>query len=62
LDNCSHALCNAHHLRELRIIFEQYQQSWASDMFRLLLDIKKEVETILPEQMSLAPERFRHYE
>jgi transposase len=61
-DNCSHALCNAHHLWELRFIFEQYQQSWASDMFRLLLDIKKEVETTLPEQMSLAPERLRHYE
>lgn len=60
-DNCRHALCNAHHLRELRFIFEQYQQTWASDMFRLLLDIKKEVETRLPEQMRLAPERLRYY-
>lgn len=61
-DNCTHALCNAHHLRELRFIFEQYQQTWASDLFRLLLDIKKEVETSLPEQMSLAPEQLRYYQ
>jgi len=60
-DNCAHALCNAHHLRELRFIFEQYHQSWASDLFRLLLDVKKEVETSLPQQMSLAPERLRYY-
>jgi transposase len=61
-DNCTHALCNAHHLRELRFIFEQYGQIWASDMFCLLLDIKKEIETTLPEQMSLAPKRLRYYE
>ncbi len=61
-DHCQHALCNAHHLRELCFIFEQYEQTWAAQMFKLLLDIKQEVETASPEQMSLTCERLEYYE
>jgi transposase len=59
---CQHAFCNAHHLRELQFITDQYQQAWAADLKRLLLDLKAEVEAAPPDWISLPPERLAHYE
>ena len=41
---CIHALCNAHHLRELERAWEQDHQQWAKQMQALLIDIATAVE------------------
>ena len=40
---CLHALCNAHHLRELEHAYEQDNQQWARQMQTLLQDILADV-------------------
>lgn len=41
---CEHVLCNAHHLRELLHIAEEYRERWAARMRRLLLLMKRAVD------------------
>lgn len=60
--DCTHALCNAHHLRELTRAFEQDKQVWANDMKQLLEAINLAVDEaggVLPAEEA---ERYRkHY-
>jgi transposase len=60
-DACDHALCNAHHLRELRFIENQYHQSWAKDMAELLLEIKAAVARTPEPAMSLSPSELETF-
>jgi len=41
--NCLHALCNAHHLRELERAWEQDKQVWAKKMKNLLKEVNEKV-------------------
>ena len=60
---CIHALCNAHHLRELERAWVQDQQQWAKDMQRLLLDIHHAVEAaggcLPPDETAAWRQRYR---
>ncbi len=60
-DHCHHALCNAHHLRELQFVVDQDQQSWAQEMAKLLVEIKAEVEATPQGQMALPSERLTYF-
>jgi transposase len=60
-DTCQHTFCNAHHLRELKFIQEQYQQPWAAKMAQLLLTIKTEVDAAPALALSLPSERLSFY-
>ncbi len=60
-NECDHALCNAHHLRELRFIEKQFQQPWAKDMAELLLEIKAAVAVTPEPAMSLPPAELEDF-
>jgi transposase len=60
---CQHALCNAHHLRELTFVQEQLGQTWAGDMGDLLRQIKKAVETAQADgQTALTNRELQEFE
>jgi transposase len=44
-DNVTHAYCNAHIVRELRSIHQDYHQAWAQKLIDLLFHIKEKIET-----------------
>lgn len=64
---CRHALCNAHHLRELEFIYERYKAPWSQKMIELLLKINKTVinykqqgkEALPDEDIALFEESYR---
>lgn len=44
-DHLTHAYCNAHIVRELRSVYQDYHQAWAQKLIDLLFHIKEKIET-----------------
>jgi transposase len=55
---CTHALCNAHHLRELTYVFEEMGQTWANRLIEMLLVVCQEVTAV---GGPLAADRLVHF-
>jgi transposase/uncharacterized coiled-coil protein SlyX len=62
-EQCAHALCNAHHLRELRFVEEEHKQEWAGQTKALLSEIEEAVrEEAASGGTRLEPERVQEFE
>ena len=51
-EDCLHALCNQHHLRELKFLHEEHQEPWADELSRFLNDANERCQQhgVLPEK------------
>lgn len=63
--NVVHALCNAHHLRELEFVVDSTGQQWAQDMIGLLVQMNDAVnasaDAVLGREVAAAyRQRYRH--
>ncbi len=52
-----HVLCNAHHIRELVYVHEQYGQAWAKRLIRALVETHREVEAAKAAGLARLDER-----
>jgi len=62
--SCQHALCNAHHIRELQWVLDNTKYVWTKTMQDLLLEINEAVKanpsgSLLPEVSRVFRERYR---
>ena len=60
--NVPHALCNAHHLRELKFLEERHDQAWAAQIAALLVEIKQVVDAAKATGIPLSLEDVTGFE
>jgi len=60
--NVTHALCNAHHLHELKFLQERHEQTWAAQMTALLVEMKQAVENAKALDAPLPPEAIADFD
>lgn len=60
--DCLHALCNAHHLRDLLFIFEVNNQKWPKAMIDLLIEIKEAVDARKMTDSEMDPAEIKAFE
>jgi len=58
---CEHALCNAHHLRELIFAHEEHGQQWAARLKACLLEANEEITTAKTRGATQLPARRLQY-
>jgi len=61
-ENIRHGLCNAHHLRELRFIYEHHNIKWAKKVSDLLIAINRHKENLLAKQKEFTKRQIKDYQ
>jgi len=61
-EQCSHSLCNVHHLRELAFVHERFGQGWAKQMADLLLETKELIDGRRPTAPNLTRKEIKKIE
>jgi len=56
-----HGLCNAHHLRELRFIYEQQGLKWGKQMSDLLIEINDKKNSLLRDKKKFSRTQLKNY-
>ena len=56
-----HGLCNAHHLRELRFVFENHTIKWANKVSSLLIEINEHKERLEAKKKAFTKQHIKEY-